>query len=109
VPTSKQQIMDYQGAKRANVWDEVRYMADNKAMSKLGPDRYVRKTGQSVPDQLVYDAGQAFLYVDYCGSDVTIAGELYVEYSVVLHTPQLNTTSSFATFNLPVKGPSAPT
>lgn len=85
-PTSKVQLMSYQGASRANVWEP-----QATSLPEQQPPLYVRVgTQPTSTDIKTYDA--ANLWFGTAGeASVTVIGELYVEYEVELHVPQLST------------------
>jgi hypothetical protein len=87
-PPTKQTIMSYQGAARSNVWLEHK-----AAMPEMQPELYVRSgllPGNT--DVKTYDAGNFWLATQGEIDDSAI-GELYVEYDVELHVPQLQNLS----------------
>lgn len=89
-PASKTQLMAYHNAVRANVWMEAEYRASKADLTKFGVQRYIR-TGalSSNQDVKTFDVGTFFIATQGC-ADTTKIGELYVEYRVILHTPQLD-------------------
>jgi hypothetical protein len=101
-PTSKQQMASYVGFQRTMIWDRMTMVCDPKDMNKL-PQRYV--LGDFPPantDLRVYNVGN--LYVAIFGSllaSALIFGELWVEYTVELMTPQIAqpSTGSFSSIN----------
>lgn len=101
-PASKLQLMSYQGASRANVWE-----AQRTSLPEQQPPLYVRVGTQPVnTDIKTYDA--ANLWFGTSGeAGVTVIGELYVEYEVELHVPQLQAESLATGGTLTLRGTTA--
>jgi len=89
-PLNKQQIMAYHGAVRSAVWAEDCFQCDLKDLRKFGIQRYIR-SGVLAANQDIktYDVGVFNIATQGC-ADTTAVGELYVEYELELHTPQLD-------------------
>jgi len=84
-PPSKQVIMAYQGASRSNVW-----MESCTRLPEMQPELYVRTaTAPASTDIKTYDAGNLWLAVQGTIDSTSAIGELYVDYVVELHVPQL--------------------
>lgn len=86
-PTSKAQLMSYQGAVRSPLWSPCTCVCDTADLQKFGTKRYVR-TG-AVPantDVKTYDVGNMFMATQ--GNTADPCGELYVDYDIELQTPQ---------------------
>jgi len=86
-PPGKTQMMAQQGASRANVWESC-----CSSLPEKTPELYTRVA--AVPfgaDGKTYDAGN-FVFAT-AGTTGNI-GELYVEYDVYLHVPQLSNTNA---------------
>jgi hypothetical protein len=83
-PTSKQQMLSYHGAVRAAPWTEQSMSTSARGNNARKP--FFVRNG-AVDDAKLYDTGN--LYVATVGQSNTDAiGELWVEYSVLLSTPQ---------------------
>lgn len=96
-PNSKQTQMSYQGAVRAAPWQPFKISAMHHNRVKMVTERYVR-TGQ-VPansDIKTYDVGDLYLGTVGTGGTTVTLGELYVEYTVTLRTPQIATAPNLA-------------
>jgi hypothetical protein len=92
-PANKVTLMSYAGATRSSVFDTARLSTSAIDRKKMVHERYVR-SGALVGnnDLKTYDVGN--LYVATVGTPnavTTILGELYVEYTVRLRTPQIQT------------------
>lgn len=86
-PADKTQFMTYEGATRSVTWQECVNISSLENLSKY-KERYVRSdTLAANLDIKTYDVGT--LNVGTSGqTDVTVVGELYVEYYVNFYTPQ---------------------
>lgn len=92
-PTTKQQIMSYEGAVRSGVWQECRYDAKPSSLHKFGPQKFVRGAALAANQDIkTYDAGNLYIATQGC-ADATAIGELYVEYDVDLVTPQIQSST----------------
>lgn len=85
-PVNLQQVMAYRGAVRSNVWVPFSLTANQAECNKL-PQRYVRSGTVSSTDIKTYDFGNLFVCTDGC-ADTSLLGEVYLEYSFHLRTPQ---------------------
>lgn len=93
-PTTKQQLMSYEGAVRSGVWQECHYVAKPSSLHKFGPEKFNRFAALAANQDIkTYDAGNLFVATQGC-ADATAIGELYVEYDVELHTPQIQASGS---------------
>lgn len=97
-PISKEDMMSYAGATRNALWQNQKLEMSSK---ELAGDRFVR-SGQlpANADLKTYDVGTFFLSLYNSPSGQYLA-DLYVEYEVVLMTPQKN--SRAAAFNSSVE------
>jgi len=92
-PVSKAQLLSYQGAVRSNVWKSCEYVCTSANLQKL-KQYFMRSTPLvSNLDVKTYDVG--VLNIATTGIDLGVlssltVGELYVEYTVDLYTPQLS-------------------
>jgi hypothetical protein len=93
-PPNKTQLMAYHNAVRANVWMECKNTSSRQDLTKFGVQRYIRSGALSANQDIkTFDVGTLFVATQGC-ADTTKIGELYVEYEVVLHTPQLDISAS---------------
>jgi hypothetical protein len=93
-PPNKTQLMAYHNAVRANVWMECKLTASKADLNKFGVQRYIRSGAlSSNQDIKTFDVGNFLIATQGC-ADTTKIGELYVEYTVTLHTPQLDISAS---------------
>jgi len=92
-PVSKQAMMNTEDAIRANVWQEFNYKSSQANLKKFALERYTRKAILA-PNQDIktYDVGTFFLGTSGCTANTI--GELYVEYDIILSTPQIPGTVS---------------
>lgn len=93
-PANKVQIMSYAGATRSAPWQPVRFVSSAIDRKKMVVERYTRTGALSGGvDIKTYDVGNFFLSTfGISGANVAL-GELYVEYTVRLRTPQITTGS----------------
>jgi len=87
---SKLSLMSYHGAQRAPIWTSCAYDCDSKNLKNFGPKRFTR-IGY-IPSGLdikTYDLGNFQIATQGC-ADASVIGELYVEYEIELHTPQID-------------------
>lgn len=89
-PTNKVSIMSYKGATRTAPWDRNDYNARTIDLRKFGVQRYVRSAAVT-GDIKTYDVGNFFVATQNTPATPTTLGELYVQYTVRLYTPQVNT------------------
>jgi hypothetical protein len=88
-PGSKVQIMSYADAKRVSPWDRVAFDAKPSDLHKFGIQRFVRSETVG-GDIKTFDIGNFFISTQNTPPDATSLGELYVEYTIRLYTPQIN-------------------
>nr|QYF49897.1 MAG: hypothetical protein 2 [Heilongjiang sediment noda-like virus 1] len=88
-PTNKVSLMSYKGATRTAPWDRTDYNARNSDLRKFGVQRYVRSTAVT-GDIKTFDVGNFFIATQNTPATPTTLGELYVQYTVRLYTPQFN-------------------
>jgi len=90
-PPSKIQLMSYHNAKRISPWSATTYVATHQDLSKFAISRYTRASTQPPnTDIKTYDVGNFFIAVSGVdGASLPEVGELYVEYTVELYTPQI--------------------
>nr|WRQ65005.1 structural protein [Tolivirales sp.] len=86
---NKVTLMSYEGATRTNPWDETTFNARSSDLHKFGIQRYVRG-GIVTGDIKTFDAGIFQLATQNTPATDTTLGELYVEYTVRLFTPQIS-------------------
>lgn len=88
-PLNKCALMSYAQATRSAPWQECRYQAKSGDLTKFAKERYVR--GDDIPpgDIKTFDVANLFLATQGM-DDVKDIGELYVEYTIELRTPQTN-------------------
>lgn len=109
-PFTKSELMANPTMTRANIWAPCRMNFKPKDAHKLGAQKFIR-CGALDPNQDIktYDVGKFYLYTTGASSPAII-GELYVNYTIELITPQLDDTtlancySLFATGNGLTKG-----
>lgn len=88
----KTTLMSYKGAVRSAPWQACRLVSSAIDREKMVKERFVR-TG-AVPagtDVKTYDMGNLQLSTVGTGAATVVLGELYVEYTVTLRTPQIAT------------------
>lgn len=94
-PTDKVSLLSYHGAVKTQVWSPAVMACDRPDLQKFGVQRYIRYGTAPSPDIHAYDVGN--LFVASYGADVsydkTDAGEIYLEYTVDLITPQMSSSS----------------
>lgn len=90
-PSSKTALMSFASAVRTNPWDAMVYNAAKSDLHKFGIQRFIRGSPLSTSsDYKTYDVGTLFLATQSTPSTAeTTLGELYVEYTVRLFTPQI--------------------
>jgi hypothetical protein len=91
-PTNKQDLMSMWGATRSSPWTQIRVKADPNDLVKFtgrGGQLFVRSSEDvSGSDRKTYDCGKVYFAVDnFVGTSITV-GEIYIEYSLKLFTPQ---------------------
>lgn len=88
-PASKRDMMTYEGAARSAPWQESALVATGECLNRL-PKYYVASTTSTDPAQLRLD-NIGNLFVATSGqADTSAVSELWVEYTLVLMTPQHN-------------------
>ncbi len=93
-PTNKTQLMSFHNAVRSAVWNECCYTASLQDLQKFGVQRYNRFGALSANlDIKSYDVGTLYIATQGC-ADATSVGELYIEYDVEFHTPQVSQLSA---------------
>lgn len=91
-PSNKVTLMSYAGATRSTMWQPTKLVCSAIDRKKMVPERYVRSgaIGGS-GDIKTYDLGNLFVATVGTGGVANTFGELYVEYTVRLRTPQIQT------------------
>jgi len=94
-PANKTTIMSYKGATRSSPWQASKLVCSGIDRLKMVPERYVR-TAALVGnyDLKTYDLGNLHIATVGTGTTAISLGEIYVEYTVRLRTPQIQTGSS---------------
>lgn len=90
-PANKVTLMAYSGATRASVFSPVRLSTAQVNRKKMVHERYVRSGALNNGDIKTYDVGNLFVATVGTPAAQTLLGELYVEYTVKLRTPQIQT------------------
>lgn len=90
-PINKQQAMAYRSSVRSAPWNRCKFNAAAEDLGKFKTN-YVR-TGPNPQDTDIklYDIGNLFIITQGISVDPSVIGELYVEYTVRLMTPSINT------------------
>jgi len=107
-PVSKQQMMAYKSSVRAAPWSQCQLVADLLKDGEALPLRFVRSgTISTTNDLRLYDLGVFLMASQAAGG---ASGELYVEYEVELHTPNIAPGSGleFQSSNLASQSQGAP-
>jgi hypothetical protein len=92
-PADKIAIMATQGATRCNVWQEFCYHASRMNLEKFAVERYIRSDLlKDHQDIKTYDVGSFTIATSNC-VDYSFVGELYVDYDIILTTPQIPSVS----------------
>lgn len=100
-PTTKSQLMAFCGAVRSGVWQEFRFNAKPRDVVKFASERFVRSGAPAANlDIKTYDVGNFHIGASGC-ADTSAIGELYVEYTVHLRTPQLSIVATTPSATLP--------
>lgn len=86
----KASLMSYYGAVRSPIWSECTFECDPRSLTGFGPRRFTR-IGSLAGDQDIktYDIGTFQIATQGC-ADASVIGELYVEYTIELYTPQID-------------------
>jgi len=88
-PSTKATMMAFSGATRSAVWQEFKYNSTGANLHKFARERYTRSTALAANlDVKTYDVGNFILGAAGC-ADTSSVGELYVEYTIELKTPQI--------------------
>lgn len=85
-PQTKADLTSYVGCTKAQAWMPFKYFADPRDLAKFSKDHFTRGVSYKGDDLKTYDVGK--LFVGASGGNGQISGELYVEYTVELITPQ---------------------
>lgn len=89
-PTTKQQAADYMSSVRCQTWSSCIHTSEKKNLRKRS-SYYVRRGALAAnQDVKLYDVGNLYAIAAIQGV-TTVIGELYVEYTVRLSTPQIGT------------------
>jgi len=88
-PVDKQTLAAYKGYSRSSPWENFRQISIHENLNKRSS--YYVRTGAlaSNEDIKLYDVGNLFLATQGQAADDTPIGEIYVDYTVRLMTPQL--------------------
>lgn len=99
-PFNEDELQNYWGSKTGQICEPLILVADQKAMHKIGPSKFVRSGAPpSNTDKKLYDSGSFFVATSDCADTSTI-GRIFVEYSVELITPNSNLATPYsASFN----------
>lgn len=88
LPSSKAELLEYAFATRAPVWKNFRLSIDIEAVMNFR-DYYVRVNELSVAnDKKLYDPLYLIVATDAVSTDISYAGELWIEYEIELLYPQ---------------------
>ncbi len=89
LPTTKSQLMSYRGSVRNSPWCPMAHVSIPEDLSKRSS--YFVRQGALAPadDPALYDVGQLII-LTRGQADTAFVGELYLEYTVRLMTPQSN-------------------
>jgi hypothetical protein len=89
-PTSKLEFMNFHRSVTGNVWSPVAYVCDAQDLHKQ--KEFFVRCGLLRPnlDIKMYDVGNLLVAVCACADAVTDIGDLYIEYTIDLMTPQIN-------------------
>lgn len=91
-PGNKTTLMAMQGAMRSAPWQAYRMSASAVDRRKMVPERYTRSGAPATGSDIkTLDVGNLFVATVGTGTATVILGELYVEYTVRLRTPQIQT------------------
>lgn len=92
-PATKTQALSYKSSVRSSPWQDCSFTSESNDLRKRS-NYFTRNSVVSTSDIQLYDVGN--LYVCVSGqAAATAVGELYVEYDVVLTTPQLESLTGF--------------
>jgi len=88
-PATKLQMMSYKGAVRSPPWFASNFTAMAQELRKM-KEYFIRNSSQGTGgDARVYDVGRFYFAYEGPADTTNAAGELYVEYTVELRTPNL--------------------
>lgn len=91
-PANKTTLLNMQGAMRSAPWQPFRMSSQVVDRKKMVYERYVRSGATTSPTDIkTYDMGNLQVATVGVGSGTVVLGELYVEYTVRLRTPQIQT------------------
>lgn len=87
-PANKQEFMANEGAVDSAVWrEDLLFKCPVHDLRKFGVERYVRSGTVSGTDIKTYDVGNLLIATQGC-ADATVVGDIYLEYTILLRTPQ---------------------
>ena len=99
-PSTKVQMMSYKDSVRTSPWDRRVFRAASSDLRKFGIQRYTRSSALAANQDIkTYDVGTFYIASQNTPATTTTLGELYVEYTVRLFTPQIPTTVQAAQSN----------
>ena len=88
LPTSKAELLEYAYATRAPVWQNFKLTLNSEAVMNF-KDYYIRVNELSVEnDKKLYDPLYLIIATDAVSTDISYAGELWIEYEIELLYPQ---------------------
>jgi hypothetical protein len=88
LPSTKAELLEYAYATRAPVWKNFRLTLDSSAVMNF-KDYYIRVNELSVEnDKKLYDPLYLIVATDAVSTDISYAGELWIEYEIELLYPQ---------------------
>jgi len=91
-PTTKTTLMAFQGATRTSPWGACRLTTTEEQRKKMVNERYIRTGTIAVnADPKTYDVGMLYVATIGTGTTAVSLGEIYVEYTIRLRTPQIGT------------------
>ncbi len=91
-PTSKVQMSSYASEVSCAPYENVTMTCKKSDLTKFGVQRYIRQgTLSSNLDIKTYDVGKFFIATQG-QTGTSLVGELYVDYDIMLYTPQLSLT-----------------
>lgn len=91
-PGNKTTLMAMQGAMRSAPWQAYRMSASAIDRRKMVPERYTRSGAPATGSDIkTLDVGNLFVSTVGTGTTTVLLGEIHVEYTVRLRTPQIQT------------------
>jgi hypothetical protein len=96
VPESKAQLLEYAFATRGPVWKNFQMVVPSNSV--MNYKEYYIRINEITGDKMLYDPFYLVYATDAVSTDITYAGELWVEYEIELLYPQRISTSVL-TFN----------